>query len=50
MVRVVEVECNESESSVLEVLSGQRVPLPRMITEEYVSTAPEEPGRGGAGC
>lgn len=33
----------------LEVLSGLRVPLPRPISEEHVSMAPEELGRGGAG-
>lgn len=32
-----------------EVLSGLRVPLPRPISEEHVSMAPEELGRGGAG-
>lgn len=47
---VVKVECNDSESTVLEVLSGLRVPLPRPISEEYVVMAPEELGRGGAGC
>ena len=33
----------------LEVLSGLRAPLPRPISEEHVSMAPEELGRGGAG-
>lgn len=32
-----------------EVLSGLRVPLPRPISEEHVSMAPEDLGRGGAG-
>lgn len=32
-----------------EVLSGLRVPLPRPISKEHVSVAPEEPGRRGAG-
>ncbi len=32
-----------------EVLSGLRAPLPRPISEEYVSMAPEELGRRGAG-